>query len=300
MADPRQSRRRAFAAEPPSVEKGARGLGRWIFFSLLLHGALILALFRMPQLPLRRVSNYPVYSVDLVGGEKLGGLSLGAEPRPAPAPQKVAQKPEPAPRVVAAKEKVKEKRKTKQGEREVAEVIPVKPSKKEARKETAKETPKVAQEEKGLPDEVRGKLIDAALDRVRGRAEADQKKKGEELTSGPGEGEGAAALGPGGRGGGIVKGVEFLIYRNRMLRLIRDRWTWVGKRADLEVTVRFGIQETGEIVGLRLLRASGDPSYDDSVVRAVKRSSPLPPPPESYRKDFMDVELTFRPKDLGG
>jgi hypothetical protein len=26
----------------------------------------------------------------------------------------------------------------------------------------------------------------------------------------------------------------------------------------------------------------------------------LPPPPESYRKDFMDVELTFRPKDLGG
>ncbi|MGH7829264.1 MAG: TonB C-terminal domain-containing protein, partial [Candidatus Binatia bacterium] len=45
---------------------------------------------------------------------------------------------------------------------------------------------------------------------------------------------------------------------------------------------------------------SGDASYDDSVVRALKRASPLPPPPESYRKDFMDVELTFQPKDLGG
>ena len=107
-------------------------------------------------------------------------------------------------------------------------------------------------------------------------------------------------MGTGGRGGGIVKGVEFLIYRNRMLYLIRERWTWVGERTDLEVTVRFGIQESGEIVGLRVLRASGDPSYDDSVFRAVTKASPLPPPPESYRKDFMDVELTFRPKDLSG
>ncbi|TAJ91193.1 TonB C-terminal domain-containing protein, partial [bacterium] len=80
----------------------------------------------------------------------------------------------------------------------------------------------------------------------------------------------------------------------------RERWTWVGKRSDLEVTVRFGIQESGEVVGLKIVQSSGDPSYDDSVFRAIRRASPLPPPPESYRKDFMDVELTFRPKDLGG
>jgi TonB family protein len=85
-----------------------------------------------------------------------------------------------------------------------------------------------------------------------------------------------------------------------MLQLIRDRWTWGGKRSDLEVTVRFGIVENGEIVGLKIVRVSGDPSYDDSVIRAVKKASPLPAPPDNYRKDFMDVELTFRPKDLGG
>ena len=43
---------------------------------------------------------------------------------------------------------------------------------------------------------------------------------------------------------------------------------------------------------------SGDPGYDASVERAIKRVSPLPPPPEAYRKDFSDVELTFRPADL--
>ncbi|TMA12671.1 MAG: TonB C-terminal domain-containing protein [Deltaproteobacteria bacterium] len=69
---------------------------------------------------------------------------------------------------------------------------------------------------------------------------------------------------------------------------------------DLEVTVRFGIQENGEITGLKIVKRSGDPSYDDSVFRAVSKANPLPPPPESYRKDFMDVELTFRPKDLAG
>jgi len=51
--------------------------------------------------------------------------------------------------------------------------------------------------------------------------------------------------------------------------------------------------------GLKIVQPSGDPSYDESVLRAVKKSSPLPAPPESYRKDFAEVELTFRPRDLG-
>jgi colicin import membrane protein len=144
---------------------------------------------------------------------------------------------------------------------------------------------------------VRQKLIQAAIERVKQRAEATQKvEEGE----GPGSGPGAVASGQGGSGGGIVKGVEFLVYRNRMLQLIKEHWTWVGKRTDLEVTVRFGIKENGEIVGLRLVQPSGDLSYDDSVLRAVRTANPLPPPPENYRKDFMDVQLIFRPKDLRG
>jgi TonB family protein len=65
------------------------------------------------------------------------------------------------------------------------------------------------------------------------------------------------------------------------------------------VVVRFGIKENGEIVGLRIVQPSGDTSYDDSVLRALRKSAPFPAPPEDYRREFSNVELAFRPKDLG-
>ncbi len=274
---------------PPLEEDGGR-FWRWVAFSGALHLLFIWGLFVMPHIPSRRVS-YPVYTVELVGGEKLGGTNLGSVVAP-PQTKKVNEKikAEPVPQVkVANKEKVKPAEKSAQ----MAEEVVVKKSKREVKKET--------QAEQALSGQLREKLIQSALERVRDRAESG-KKKGQEaaINSGPAEGEGAASIGSGGRGGGIVKGVDFIIYYNQMRRVIRERWTWVGKRSDLEVTVRFGIQESGEVVGLKIVQSSGDPSYDDSVFRAIRRASPLPPPPESYRKDFMDVELTFRPKDLGG
>jgi colicin import membrane protein len=84
-----------------------------------------------------------------------------------------------------------------------------------------------------------------------------------------------------------------------MLSTIKDNWAWVGQRANLKVVVQFGIKDNGEIVGLKIVQPSGDATYDESVLRAVKKSSPLPAPPNAYRKDFADVELTFRPRDLG-
>jgi len=62
--------------------------------------------------------------------------------------------------------------------------------------------------------------------------------------------------------------------------------------------VRLSIRENGEITGLRLTSSSGDPSYDDSVMRAIKKANPLPPPPESYRAEFADVDVRFTAKDM--
>ena len=176
---------------------------------------------------------------------------------------------------------------------------PAKPDSALAKKEPAKEMKEEAKSESASADSVRERLLQAAVDRAKSR-ENSQKPVKDALSAGAGEGEGAAGLGPGGRGGpGIVKGMDFIIYQNRMLGTIKDNWTWVGQRSNLKVVVHFGVKETGEIVGLKIVQPSGDPSYDESVLRAVKKSSPLPAPPESYRKDFADVELTFRPRDLG-
>jgi len=301
-------------------EKGGSVLWGWVFLSGFLHIVMIGALFFFPQASSRGAVSYPVYTVDLVGGEKIGGGGLDVGIKPAPAskkkPKEVKKKSSSR---VSKKKKVKKITKNKRR----SQVALAKKQKKKVRKRTEKKATKIATRTKkstplkeskkrvkreertreGLPSEVRNRLIQAALERVKQRAEKrteDRKSESKKAGIGPGKGQGAAVSEQNGRGGGILKGLEFLIYRTRMLYKIKERWTWVGKNSDLEVTVRFGIQENGEVVKLRIVEASGDPSYDESVIRAVRKASPLPPTPVVYRKDFMDVELTFRPRDLSG
>jgi len=309
----------------PTISLGERSLSfagrderlsKWLFFSLALHGALILSLFLMPFLPSRSTPSYPIYTVDLVGGEKIGGKNLGTE-----LPSSVTKAPpKTVPETLSTtketkQETKKEKPKPTEEKAKAVEKVPIQekslvteatkrdPAKKEPIKETKTE-PKPAKTEPNTEgaalDRVRESLIQSAVDRVKSRAESAQKPpQGEVISSGPGEGEGAASLGLGGRGGGTVKGMEFIIYQNRMFLSIKENWAWVGQKSNLRVVVHFSIKENGEITGLKIVQPSGDPSYDESVLRAVKKSSPLPPPPESYRKEFADVEVTFRPKDLG-
>jgi colicin import membrane protein len=279
-------------------------LSKWLFFSFLFHGALISALFVVPFFPDRSRPSYPIYTVDLVGGEKIGGNNLGTELVP-PAVSKATSKKavEEVPPAQDAKQEIKKEKpkpieKAAPPEEKVAlkEAAKKEPPKKEPIKDTKSET----KTDESALDRVRERLIQSAVDRARSRTEGAQNpSKGDAISSGPGEGEGAAALGPGGRGGGVVKGMEFIIYQNRMLSSIKDNWAWVGQKSNLKVVVHFSIKDSGEITGLKIVQPSGDPSYDESVLRAVKKSSPLPPPPEGSRKDFADVELTFRPKDLG-
>lgn len=291
-------------------------LSKWLVFSLFMHGGLIVILLIMPWLPSRKAPTYPIYTVDLVGGEKIGGTNFGTE-LPTPGPKVASHKPQPEPAPLKEnkpepkKEKIEKKAtpdKSKAApvlpENKLAMKEPAKkeaakkePSKKEARAEAASE----AASEESSADRVRERLIQSAVERAKSRTENPQKTaRGEVISSGSGEGEGAVALGPGGRGGGVVKGMDYIVYQNRMQSTIKDNWAWVGgPKSDLRVVVRFSIKENGEIAGLRIVQPSGDRSYDESVLRAIKKSSPLPAPPETVRKDAAEVELSFRPKDLG-
>lgn len=284
-------------------------LPKWLLLSLIFHALFIAVLFIAPLLPRSR-PEAPVYVVDLVGGEKIGGMKVGteiapppkakeAEPAPAappPRPKAETKKEAPPEKTKPVEKKAPEEKKVTIKEKTKAE--PVKPDPALAKKEPPKETrAETKSSESASADSVRERLLQAAVERAKARAENPQKQA---LSTGPGEGEGAAGPGVGGRGGpGVVRGMDFIIYQNRMLGTIKDNWTWVGQRSNLKVVVHFGIKDSGEIVGLKIVQPSGDPSYDESVLRAVKKSSPLPAPPESYRKDFADVELTFRPRDLG-
>lgn len=285
-----------------SLVGAENGLPRWLTVSLLVHGALIAAMFAVSILPSSRTPIPPVYTVDLVGGERIGRTNFGTEL--APLPKSAAKRVEPEPAALPETNKVKlekalkaESKTAAQEPPEISEKRTKEPAKREAPKESKSET----NSEPVTADNVRERLIQAAAERAKDRTELAQKtSKKETLSLGAGDGDGAAALGSGGRGGaGVVKGLDFIIYQNRMLSTIKDNWAWVGQRANLKVVVQFGIKDNGEIVGLKIVQPSGDATYDESVLRAVKKSSPLPAPPNAYRKDFADVELTFRPRDLG-
>jgi colicin import membrane protein len=277
-------------------------LPKWLTVSFLLHAALIACMFTVSFFPASRLPDQPVYTVDLIGGEKIGRANYGTELAPAPIRSE--------PQAAAAPETIAETKKEKREKAKAAEkqalaeeqlALKEKKLKSPAKADAVKESKSEAKTETASADGVRERLIQSAAERAKARTESAQKaSKGETLSAGTGEGDGAAALGIGGRGGpGVVKGIDFIAYQNRMLSTIKDNWAWVGARSNLRVVVHFGIKENGEIVGLKIVQPSGDSSYDESVLRALKKSSPLPAPPETVRKDFADVELTFRPRDLG-
>lgn len=314
-------------------------LVRWVVFSLCVHGVLIAAMVLVPYLPNSSPPKPVAYTVDLVGGERIGATNFGTSLKPSAGPERPVVKPAmavkepvkaapppPPERKVDTKESVEKKapkvEKSEPKEKTVtaSKAVAIKEPKKDPKKaqptkadpkekviakaETADIIAKGGEEtaQQASLDQVRERLMRSAVENAKNRGDGATKGSGngKVLSQGAGEGVGASALGPGGRGGpGIVRGMDFLIYRNRMLETIKGNWAWPGQRGQIKVVVGFAVRDNGDIIGLKIVTPSGDPSFDESVLRALKKSSPLPPPPTEYRKDFSNVEVTFRPQDLG-
>jgi TonB family protein len=301
-------------------------LPKWVLLSLFVHGGLILALVLLPFGLSGKREAPPSYVVDLVGGERIGARNLGTRidpetkavkrpveppPRAEPAPSVAPPEPVKKKATKAATPPKPEKVKAKPSEETVLAKSKAKAKQEEQKKEAApkplKETTDAAKADEDSLDKVRERLMQSAIERARNRAASAQglassagNSKSEPLSAGSGEGLGAQSLGKGGVGGeGVLKSVEFIAYQNRLINTIKGNWAWAGRKSDLKVVVQFGIKENGEIIGLRVTQRSGDPTYDESVIRAIKRSSPVSSPPEAHRKEFADVEMTFKPSDFG-
>jgi len=279
-------------------------LPKWVTFSLIAHCSLLLLFVVAPFSSSPRLSTNPVYTVDLVGGERIGRTSFGTDlGGPAKKNLKVAEAPTPVnpPKKEvrlekAEKPKLAAKKPVEDEKVALREKVKKEPSKKEPTKESKEE----GRTETASADSVRERLIKTAAERASaGTGSAQKLSKGEAFSTGSGEGVGGSALGAGGRGGpGIVKGMDYVIYQNRMLSTIKNNWVWVGPRSNIKVVVHFNIKDNGEIVGLKIVQSSGNSSYDDSVLRAVRKSSPLPALTDNIRNGFSEVELAFRPEDL--
>jgi colicin import membrane protein len=101
------------------------------------------------------------------------------------------------------------------------------------------------------------------------------------------------ALGP--SGPGIVVTPEVLAWMKRAKFKVVHAWVLppAFRTQRLTSELRVEISPSGEVLGVEFTRRSGNPWFDDSVERAIKSASPLPPPPSADEWPFQ-----FTPGDL--
>jgi colicin import membrane protein len=103
------------------------------------------------------------------------------------------------------------------------------------------------------------------------------------------------AIGSPGSPDGVAISPEVAAWLKKAKIHVRKNWVVPpGFRTQaLEARVEVNLDASGGVRGTpRLSRRSGNPWYDEGVIRAIQKSSPLPPPPEAGKWNFV-----FLPED---
>jgi len=251
-----------------------RAFRRWLLLSALAHAAL-LVVFGLTPRPAGRVSPLPaVVKVNLLaapGSPAPRAPAPKAKPKPAPAPPKPVPAPPKAPEPPAPKKVL----------------LPTEPARSaEPAKPKAKPAPKPPPAPRADPKESYRDVL-AGLREAAGEPEPQPVAvaQAEPLPGGP--------VG----GVGVPISAEEAAWRRRAKLHVHRAWVLApGFRMQaLETEVRVRLGPGGHVVDLSVSRSSGNPWYDESVERAIRKASPLPKPPEPGEWTFL-----FRPEDLFG
>jgi len=149
-------------------------------------------------------------------------------------------------------------------------------------------------------------LIDRAISKI-------ERKVKEEKAAQPGkildklEGNSKDLL-RGRKGGmpGVFSGIGKLIqiYQMEIESAIKNNWSYPVTLLNLkrdkapEAVVIVIVQSDGKILKAWFKKRSNNRLFDDSVLKAIEKSDPLPKFPPGYRKSYDEVEINFSLKDL--
>ena len=260
---------------------------RWspmVVLSVFFHLALFLTVVFAPEsfstrMPLGGI----VYEVDLVEMPRGGASSAPTPPASKeesktaiPRETKAKRIEEPSPKqekplIIAKKTSEKEVTPTKKPEVSPSELI---------EKAISKIERKVKSEEH----------LDQALSKI-------EQKKAEKASDAGAVREGVE------KGGGGGRGKVPPLWVMEVWSLIKSNWAYpasMESKKDLEAIVVIMVKSDGSIVKTRLEKRSGSPIFDDSAIKAVERSNPLPPFPEGYKRSYDEFEINFNLRDLKG
>lgn len=258
-----------------------------------------------------------VFTVTLEGGERLGGITQvpkdDAKKSKAPKLDVVPEEPEEDVADPIEEESAETKAAALEAKK-AAEALALeetrKKEKKEAERKKKEEEKRKAQEAKKKVDQARKKKEQEKKKKADEKRRADKarrdrnrrlsaiskrlktKYEGESANAG-GTGFGAARIGGSGMGGGTLASVEKIAYQNQLQKHVKSGWRWLPGSKKMRALVRVKILPDGQIQDIRIEQSSGNSNFDDSVVRAVRKAAPVPPPPSKFYSEFRDVRFWF-------
>ncbi len=108
---------------------------------------------------------------------------------------------------------------------------------------------------------------------------------------------GAPGLGGVGGGSAFDQDFEYAYYVQQMLGRIHQNWQRTPVRGTAVVIVRFTILKNGSVANVEIEQSSPLSILDRNARRAVILAEPMPPLPNSYPRDRVDVHLRFTYSD---
>lgn len=117
--------------------------------------------------------------------------------------------------------------------------------------------------------------------------------------SGQDTGNISSGIGVGGSGG-----LAMDVYRAQITNLIWSNWNFPANLYEesrllkLEAVVRLLVERSGKILEYKVIKRSNDGTFDNSIIRAIEKSNPLPPFPESYQYPKQEIDVIFNVREL--
>lgn len=107
----------------------------------------------------------------------------------------------------------------------------------------------------------------------------------------------------GGERGNVID-PQLIAYYNKIKRKISNEWLVSKSKFSgaLVAKINVLIDGNGHVIRTNFAKKSGDGSFDDSAIRAIRKGSPFPVPPPSIRQEAVKEGFTFvfNPRTVSG
>lgn len=90
--------------------------------------------------------------------------------------------------------------------------------------------------------------------------------------------------------------LELNAYYLKLRDAIQSKWVFPNdSKKDLMTIINIKISKSGNLMEKWIETSSGNPSYDNSVIRAIEKAAPFPPLPDIFKNNFMEQGFRFCP-----